>query len=159
MAISSATTELVIVPDSSTPMPKWASENSGVHWVSVRKSTIDTAWKKTIDSLTSTYTMPSVVNTDTHAAASSTISMAFSRRWRLALDAAYSASFAAPERVGAEVTLITSSDAVVVADMRGNSAAQRASRACSASMVMPTSATPPNTEPFLPLARCSRLVV
>ena len=33
------------VPETSTMMPKWASSNSGVHWVSVRKSTMLTFWK------------------------------------------------------------------------------------------------------------------
>ena len=51
MATSSATAELVIVPDSNTTMPKCASENSGVHCVSVRKSHSDTVPKKAIDSL------------------------------------------------------------------------------------------------------------
>ena len=53
-ATSSATAELVIVPDSSTMMPKWASSNSGVHCVSVRKSQSGTCVKKTTLSFTRT---------------------------------------------------------------------------------------------------------
>jgi hypothetical protein len=51
---ASATAEETSVPEMSTMMPKWASSNSGVHWVSVRKSTMLTLGKKTIDSETST---------------------------------------------------------------------------------------------------------
>ena len=47
IATTSATAELVSVPESSGMMPKCASSNSGVHCVSVRKSQIDTCWKKT----------------------------------------------------------------------------------------------------------------
>ena len=54
IAIASATTELVSVPDSSTMMPKCASSNSGVHCVSVRKSQSDTCRKNDTDSLTRT---------------------------------------------------------------------------------------------------------
>ena len=50
MATSSATPELTSVPDSSTTMPKWASSNSGVHCVSVRKSHSGTCLKNTTDS-------------------------------------------------------------------------------------------------------------
>ena len=52
MAMSSATAELVSVPESSTMMPKCASSKSGVHCVSVRNLPIGTAWKNTTDSLT-----------------------------------------------------------------------------------------------------------
>jgi hypothetical protein len=44
--------ELVSVPDSSTMMPKCASSNSGVHWVSVRKVHSGTLLKNTSDSRT-----------------------------------------------------------------------------------------------------------
>ena len=47
IATSRATTELVSVPESSTMMPKWASSNSGVHCVSVRKSRAAPGVKKT----------------------------------------------------------------------------------------------------------------
>ena len=50
MAIANATAELVNVPANSTMMPKCASENSGVHWVSVRKSQSGTLLKKLSDS-------------------------------------------------------------------------------------------------------------
>jgi len=50
MATIKATAELLIVPASSTVMPKCASENSGVHCVSVRKSHSDTWLKKFSDS-------------------------------------------------------------------------------------------------------------
>ena len=52
IAISSATVELITVPASSTMMPKCASENSGVHCVSVRKFHSGTCEKNTTDSLT-----------------------------------------------------------------------------------------------------------
>ena len=52
MAMPSATAELVRVPESSTTMPKCASSNSGVHWVSVRKRVIGTCSKNTTDSFT-----------------------------------------------------------------------------------------------------------
>ncbi len=54
MATASATADDTTVPEMRTMMPKWASSNSGVHWVSVRKSTMLTFWKKLIDSETST---------------------------------------------------------------------------------------------------------
>jgi len=54
IAMHNATSELVSVPDISTMMPKWASENSGVHCVSVRKFHSGTAAKNVRDSETST---------------------------------------------------------------------------------------------------------
>ncbi len=52
IATASATAEETSVPDSSTPIPKWASANSGVHCVSNRKSAIGTWLKNSTDSFT-----------------------------------------------------------------------------------------------------------
>ena len=49
-ATASATSEDTSVPEISTMMPKCASSNSGVHCVSVRKSTMLTRAKNWIDS-------------------------------------------------------------------------------------------------------------
>ena len=54
MATASATADETAVPETSTMMPKWASSKSGVHWVSVRNSTMPTLWKNWIDSETRT---------------------------------------------------------------------------------------------------------
>ena len=54
MAMDNATAELVSVPDNSTAMPKCASENSGVHWLSVRNDQSGTCWKNTHDSFSRT---------------------------------------------------------------------------------------------------------
>src|SRR5688572_33262892 len=109
------------------------------------------------------YTMPMVVNTDTHAASSSTPSITRSVRRRRAFERAYSASFAAPVIDGevtarvdvVEVTAILGSPAFAPARQRDaardrpgpreKSAAGQsfASRAWSFSMVIPTSLVPP----------------
>jgi len=66
-------------------MPKWASENSGVHWVSVRNSHTGTVAKNDSDSLTRMNTIPTVVATATSAAASRMNSITRSPAWRRAL--------------------------------------------------------------------------
>ena len=54
MATASAISELISVPETSVMMPKRGFSNTGVHWVSVRKSMIETSAKNFTLSLTST---------------------------------------------------------------------------------------------------------
>src|SRR5690554_5094172 len=63
------------VPDNKGRMPKCASSNSGVHWVSVRNSQMDTFEKKPMESFSKTKRIPRVVTTLTVAQSNKSTSM------------------------------------------------------------------------------------
>ena len=96
MAIQSATKELLTVPANNTKIPKCASSNNGVHWLSVKKSLKGIVEKNTTDSLTKIYTIASVVKTETAAALNKIASTILSVRLRAALIFASSARRASP---------------------------------------------------------------
>src|SRR5690606_15317034 len=66
-AISMAIKVIRKVPDNRGRMPKWASSNNGVHWVSVRNSQMETLEKKPMESFNRTNNIPKVVMTLTVA--------------------------------------------------------------------------------------------
>ena len=128
--------------------------------------------------------MPTVVSTDTNAAKKSAASMARSFRLRENFFARRSltmvgrrAPTGAPktdaasiigslsERRGAPGSSIPDAPegetCVTAGPLRRPAAVNHilASRAIRSSILTPTSATPPNTVPFLPLARCSLFIV
>ena len=99
-------------------MPKWASSKSGVHCVSVRKLQSETCLKNWTDSLTRTYTMPTVTKTETDAAAKRMNSIAFSptirlRRWaRRAVVSPSAVTLVEAEPLGATADIVIVSPGV-----------------------------------------------
>src|SRR4028118_386516 len=68
-----------MVPLASTIMPKLGLANEAVHWVEVKKSSIDTSRKKFTVSKSKTNTIPQVVSTEASAHAARAAFLACSR--------------------------------------------------------------------------------